>query len=146
MTSAPEQSLKIPDGFTQMRPYGGFHESNGPFWMAKRGENSVVGFRVEESHGNAVGGLHGGMLATLVDTVLTLAAAKAAPKGQFAVTSSLTCDFLAPGKFGDWIEAEAEVLRVGRSLIHLDCRVRRDGPDGDLLMRASAGFHIVTPR
>ncbi len=133
----------IPAGFEEMRSYGPFHELTGPFYKAKRGENIVVGMRVEERHGNAVNMVHGGMLMTLVDTAITLAASRAAPKGQYAVTSGLNADFLAPGRQGDWVEAEVEVLRAGRTTISLDCRVRRDGADGKLLMRASGTFHVV---
>ena len=83
------------------------------------------------------------MFLTLVDTAMTMAANRAAPKGQHTVTTSLTSDFLAPARAGDWIEAEARVLRAGRTLIVLDCHVRKDGADGQLLLRASGSFQVV---
>jgi uncharacterized protein (TIGR00369 family) len=137
-------SARVPEGFTAMRPYGKFHELVGPLFMARRGDKVVVGLQVEERHENAVGSLHGGMTMALVDTALTLAAARAAPKGQYAITQGITADFLAPARAGDWIEAEVEVLRAGRTTITLDCRVRRDGVDGKLLLRASGTFHVVS--
>ena len=136
----------IPAGFTEMRPYGAFHDLTGPFYHAKRGDNIVVGMRVDDRHGNAIGTLHGGMFMTLVDTALTLAAGRAAPKGQYAITQGLNADFLSPAREGDWVEAEVEVLRAGRSSIALDCRVRKDGEAGKLLMRASGSFHVVAPK
>jgi uncharacterized protein (TIGR00369 family) len=135
---------EIPAGFTEMRPYGAFHELTGPFYFAKRAENIVVGMRVEDRHGNAIGSLHGGMFMTLVDTALTLAAGRAAPKGQYAITQGFSADFLSPARPGDWVEAEVEVLRAGRSTIALDCRVRKDGANGKLLLRASSTFHVVS--
>lgn len=135
--------MTIPDGFTQLRPFGGFHEVNGPLWYTRRGENVVVAMAVEPRHENAVSSLHGGMFLTLVDTAMTMAANRAAPKGQHTVTTSLTSDFLAPARAGDWIEAEARVLRAGRRLIVLDCHVRKDGADGQLLLRASGSFQVV---
>ncbi|WP_340587805.1 PaaI family thioesterase [Erythrobacter alti] len=134
---------KIPDGFSEMRSYGAFHELIGPLYWAKRGENIVVGVHFDERHGNAVGSLHGGMLMALVDTALTLAAGRAAPKGQYAVTQGISADFLSPAMQGDWVEAEAEVLRAGRSTISLDCRVRKRSAKGKLLMRASGTFHVI---
>ena len=132
--------MSVPEGFSEMRPFGPFHAANGPLFMAKRGDNVIVGMTVEPRHENAVASLHGGMFLTLVDTALTLAANRTAPKGQHAVTASLTSDFLAPARAGDWIEAEARVLRAGRSLIVLECHVRCGEK---LLLRASAGFQVV---
>lgn len=134
--------MGVPDGFREMRPFGGFHELVGPLYMTKRDENVVVGLRMEQRHANAVASMHGGMLLTLVDTALTLAAMKAAPKGQYAVTSTLTSDFIAPARLGDWVEAEVEVLRAGRSVIYLQCMVRAEGK---LLLRSSASFQVVAP-
>lgn len=136
----------IPSGFSEMRPYGEFHELVGPMFMAKRDENIVIGLRVDERHGNAIATLHGGMFMTLVDTAFTLAAGRAAPKGQYAVTQGIAADFLAPAREGDWIEAEVEVLKAGRNTITLDCRVRKDGHDGKLLMRASSTFHVIAAK
>jgi uncharacterized protein (TIGR00369 family) len=136
----------IPSSFTEMRPYGEFHELAGPMFMAKRYENIVIGLRVDERHGNAIGTLHGGMFMTLVDTALTLAAGRAAPKGQYAVTQAISSDFLAAARLGDWVEAEVEVLKAGRSTITLDCRVRKDGQNGKLLLRASGTFHVVAAK
>lgn len=103
----------------------------------------MIGLRVDERHGNAIASLHGGMFMTLVDTALTLAAGRAAPKGKYAVTQGMTSDFLAPARAGEWIEAEVEVLKAGRSTITLDCRVRKDGEGGKLLLRAGGTFHIL---
>ncbi len=129
-----------------MRPYGAFHELTGPMFMAKRGENIVVGMRMDGRHANAIGTLHGGMFMTLVDTALTLAVGRAAAKGQYAVTQGMAADFLAPAREGDWIEAEVEVLKAGRHTITLDCRLRKDGAQGKLLMRANGTFHVMAAK
>ncbi|AKQ43377.2 hypothetical protein CP97_10520 [Aurantiacibacter atlanticus] len=136
----------IPQGFAEMAPYGALHELIGPLYRSKRGQNTVVGMHFEKKHCNAIDTLHGGMLMSLIDTALTLAAFEAAPEGQYAVTQGLSADFLSPARIGDWVEAEVEVLRAGRVAISLDCRVRKDGGEGKLLMRASGLFHVVAPR
>lgn len=135
--------MNVPEGFKEMRSLGEFHDRVGPFFMAKRGENTVIGMRVEARHENGIPTLHGGMMLTLVDTAMTLASFRAAGKGNRAVTVSLASDFLAPARAGDWIEAEVRVLRAGRSLIVLDCLVRKDGPEGKLLLRANGSFQVV---
>jgi len=52
-------------------------------------------------------------------------------------------EFLAAAAVGDWIEAEVEVLKAGRSVIFLTCMIRKGGPDGKLLMRFGGTFQVV---
>lgn len=138
--------MTVPEGFVAMRSLGPFHDSLGPFYTLRRGENTVVAMRVEPRHENGIPSLHGGMFLTLVDTAMTLASFRAAGKGNRAVTISLASDFLGPARAGDWIEAEVRVLKAGRSLIVLDCLVRLDGPEGRVLLRANGSFQVVTAR
>ena len=68
---------------------------------------------------NAGGVLHGGVLLTFADYALCLVAGRAADQGtnsSFAMTVSLTAEFLAPGEIGVPVEARGEPLRVTGSL------------------------------
>ena len=136
----------IPDGFTPLEAFGSFNDLTGPYYIAKRGERFVIGLRVSEKHVNGLNIAHGGLMLTLADTALSMAAYHGAPKGRFTVTSALTSDFIAPARIGDWIEAEVELLRAGRSVIFTDCKVRKDGPEGEVLLRASGSFQVLAPR
>lgn len=74
--------VEVPVGFAPMRAYGALHELSGPFFWPRCGDIVAVGIRAAEKHCNAVGSVHGGMLITLADTALTLAASRASPKGN----------------------------------------------------------------
>lgn len=129
-----------------MRPYGRFHELVGPLYATQRGERTVVGLRVSEKHLNGVGIIHGGMYLMLLDTAMTRACIGLRRPDVFPATTSLSSEFLDAARPGDWIEAEAEVLRAGRRIVFLNCIIRRDGPSGDPLVRGSATFQLIEQR
>nr|WP_225899978.1 PaaI family thioesterase [Croceicoccus gelatinilyticus] len=129
-----------------MRPFGPFHELVGTMFIGEREGQRVIGMRVEERHRNAGAMMHGGMMLTFADTAMTLAALKGREPGMVTVTMSMSSDFLAPARVGDWIEANVEILRSGRTTKFLNCIVRRDGPDGPALLRCSGVFQMVPAR
>ncbi|HXC37596.1 MAG TPA: PaaI family thioesterase [Burkholderiales bacterium] len=109
----------IPDGFEPLDPFGKFHELCGPIYAKKTAEGFSVGMRVADKHGNRATNIHGGMLATLVDTAFTYAARHARNPPQPNVTVSLSIDMMGPAKQGDWVEVRVEVGRAGRSTTFL---------------------------
>lgn len=144
MTTDTMAQSTIPEGFVEMEPYGPFHETIGPMYHMQRGDICIVGVRMAEKHRNKGDIVHGAMLMALVDTAMTRACGNVRQPDQFFVTSTLNSEFLSSARPGDWVEAEVEMLRAGRKVIFLDCRVRRDGPDGQLLLHASGTFQVVS--
>ena len=69
--------------------------------------------------------VHGGALASLIDSAATAAAWSGAelPEGGRASTVDMSVNYLAPAN-GQDLTAEAHVLRRGRSLVHCDVDVR----------------------
>lgn len=59
--------MRVPDGFSAMPTRGPFIDVNGPFYYD--GENEF-GFFPEERHCNLLGFAHGGIVATLLDSVM----------------------------------------------------------------------------
>ena len=143
MTETTEQELAIPEGFEEMEPYGPFHIACGPMFYKPRGDLTVVGLPVQEKHRNKGTIMHGGMLMMLIDTAMTRACGRVRAEDEYFVTSNMTTELMAAVTPGDWIEAEVEIMRKGRKVIFLDCRVRKDGPDGKLVAHASGTFMIV---
>ncbi|MBV8189854.1 MAG: PaaI family thioesterase [Alphaproteobacteria bacterium] len=89
---------------------------------AKRGEKGtadefVLGFRVHPHMCNPAGGLHGGMMMTVADLVGTMGGGTLVGLRKFLPTVSMTFDFVAPAKVGDWVEGRCEVVRQTRSLL-----------------------------
>jgi uncharacterized protein (TIGR00369 family) len=71
---------------------------------------------IEEKHLRAGGFLHGGVTASLIDTVAAFAVASHLEKGENSVTVDLTLHFLRPVYRGEII-ARAKVLRGGKRLL-----------------------------
>jgi len=77
---------------------------------------------------NGSGNLHGGAIATLVDVASGSAAARAGtfrPGENTLVTADLHVRYLGRPKSGT-VRAEARVMRAGRQLIVVECRVADD--------------------
>lgn len=81
---------------------------------------------------NPNGTLHGGAIATLVDHAGTMAIASADFEGRTGVTTDLNVTYLAPGPDGSTVIAEAQVLKVGKTLAFVAVDVRRKS-DGVLI-------------
>ncbi len=108
-----------PEGYRPITRPSGFEELIGPIYGTKDGDGDYrLAFRAEQRHGNPQGVVHGGMLMTLVDAVMGIAVYRAIGK-QRCATISLNCSFVASGRVGDWLEASAEVVRRGRSVVFM---------------------------
>ncbi|TAL01561.1 MAG: PaaI family thioesterase [Rhodospirillaceae bacterium] len=134
---------RVPQGFVRMEPYGAFHELVGPLYEMRRGELTVVGLRVAAKHIAKGPGIHGGMYFMLLDTAMTHACVRVRRPDAYVVTTSFSSELFASARQDDWIEAEVEVMRAGGRVIFVNCIVRRDGPEGEALVRGSATFQIV---
>lgn len=136
----------IPEGFGDMPIFGPSHEMVGKTYHLERDDKTVVGIRMEEKHRNAGQMVHGGILMFLVDTAMTMACRRIRTPDSFLVTTTLNNEFIAAARPGDWLEAEVSILRAGRKMAFLDCHIRRDGPDGQLIMHSSGTFQFVVPK
>jgi uncharacterized protein (TIGR00369 family) len=115
----PEGFLRI--DFNRGRPNPDFNSHIGTLYC-KRGakgtrDEFVLGFRVHGHMCNPAGGLHGGMMMTVSDLVGTMGGGTLVGLRKFLPTVSMTFDFVAPAKLGDWVEGRAEVVRQTRSLL-----------------------------
>jgi uncharacterized protein (TIGR00369 family) len=92
----------------------------------------------DERHFNPAGAVHGGMLATLVDTTMG-AAVRSVVDDEAPATSQLTVTYLRPGKPGR-LEVSARVSKRGDSLTVCEAEVEQDGKT---LVHALATFALV---
>ena len=130
-TAEPE----LPEGFARLRLPGPFVDVNGPLLAKFDGDRFRLGIRLEERHCNVVGICHGGMLATFADLQIALGIVVQAGIRAFMPTINLSVDFAAPGRVGDWVEGETEVVRVTRNLAFGSCILSAGGAP---VARASA--------
>ncbi|XP_040092873.1 acyl-coenzyme A thioesterase 13-like [Oryx dammah] len=75
----------------------------------------ICEMKVEEQHTNKMGTLHGGMPATLVDVISTLALL-CTERGMARVSIDMNITYISPAKMGEDILITAHVLKEGRSI------------------------------
>ena len=110
---------------------GGFAGRLGAVVTEAEEGRAGVEFEATDEHLNPAGTVHGGVLATLVDTAMGTAVRSATDDGDVPATSQLTVTYLRPGKPGKLTVAarvrtrgehltvcEADVDQDGRSLVH----------------------------
>jgi len=85
-----------------------------------------IAFEVTDDHLNPAGTLHGGVLATLVDTAMGTAVRSAIDDGDVPATSQLTVTYLRPGKPGP-LAVTARVRTQGEHLTVCEADVDQDG-------------------
>ena len=93
---------------------------------------------VDERHLNPAGTVHGGLLATLVDTTMG-AAVRSAVGDETPATSQLTVTYLHPGRPGRLV-VTAVVRKRGQNLTVCEADVEQDGTS---LVHALATFALV---
>eukprot|EP01137_Pigoraptor_chileana_P020864 Opistho-2@83781 len=84
----------------------------------------VCEFVVGEDHVNRGGTLHGGLTATLVDIVSTIAIATTG-SGAPGVSTGMNITYISAANEGDKIEVDAKVLRAGRTLAFATVDLRK---------------------
>ena len=99
---------------------------------------ATLAVEVDERHLNAAGTVHGGMLATLVDTTMG-AAIRSAVDDETPATSQLSITYLRPGRPGRLV-VTARVRKRGESLTVCEADVEQDGK---ALAHALATFALV---
>ena len=106
-------------------------------------EDGRAGLRLDvtDEHLNEAGTLHGGVLATLVDTAMGQAVRSRTGEGDVPATSQLTVTYLRPGKPGT-VVATAEVRTQGEHLTVCEADVQQDGK---ALVHALATFAVLHP-
>ena len=109
-------------GYVIYDPVDPFENRAGPFFWAEEEGRQRFALRAEARHCNSHGILHGGLMMTMIDLAMVIAA-KSDPREQL-VTVSLNSEFLAAAREGDLIEAEGELMRRAKTLAFVRGTVR----------------------
>ncbi|XP_055470502.1 acyl-coenzyme A thioesterase 13 [Psammomys obesus] len=78
-------------------------------------EKVICEMKVEEEHTNKIGTLHGGLTATLIDCISTMAL-MCTERGAPGVSVDLNITYMSPAKIGEEILITAHILKQGRTL------------------------------
>lgn len=118
---------------------GGFAGRLGAEIGEVRDGSARLTFEATDEHLNPAGTVHGGVLATLVDTAMGTAVRSATDDGDVPATSQLTVTYLRPGKPGR-LEVTARVRTRGEHLTVCEADVEQDGRS---LVHAVATFALL---
>ncbi|MCP3178069.1 MAG: PaaI family thioesterase [Desulfuromonadales bacterium] len=87
--------------------------------------HAVMRVTVDERHLNYYGGAHGGLIATLVDTVCFFPA-PLLPAGLAVTTSNLNVNYLRAVQPGETLVARSEIVHLGRRTVSLRVAVHSE--------------------
>lgn len=124
------------------RALPGFIGTAGPLWTRREGEAWAYGVLASKAHLNPANLVHGGLLATLMDHVLSAVAWEAAGRRP-CVTVQLDTHYLAAAREGQFLEARGRVVRAASSLVFMQGAVRAGGTE---IVTAAAVLKIVAPK
>ncbi|MFN4038320.1 MAG: PaaI family thioesterase [Erythrobacter sp.] len=104
----------IPAGFERAEFTPGFLDHGGPYYLGGAVDGvRVMGLLVMPHHINYQDAAHGGVISTFADVALSHAIYDAERPRLAPSTVTLTVNYLAGAKLGDWLEARVRIDRLG---------------------------------
>jgi carboxymethylenebutenolidase len=138
----PGSEPGVPAGYRRLRPGTGWFGRIGTVWGRPAGERGLeLGLQVLPHHLNSLRITHGGFLVTFADGALGINIALARDVRVPNVTVTLSTDFLASAREGEWLEARTTITRQGRRLVYAGC----DLYVGDRHVLRSSGVFALQP-
>ena len=120
-----------------------FQEHMGYELLAWEPDHAVLGYAIQPEHMNRTGRLHGGVLATLLDTTMGYSGVHAAGGSgpRSCVTLSLTVNFVGAVSAGR-LTIEARRTGGGKTIFFAEGEIRDDA--GHLIATATGSFRYIT--
>jgi len=133
-------SSQAPSGWNR-REMKGIPASMGALWTRRDGDVWHYGLQLDDSHANAQGFIHGGVLMTFMDHALSLMIWEAAGRAMCS-TIHLDSHFLSSLRAPCFVELDGQIRKQGKRLAFLRGIIRSDGKD---VMEAT-GVWSITPK
>ncbi|XP_003897177.1 acyl-coenzyme A thioesterase 13 [Papio anubis] len=109
-------TLNLREVVKAMTKSRGFDRILGKVTLVSAAPGKVIcEMKVEEEHTNTIGTLHGGLTATLVDNISTMALL-CTERGAPGVSVDMNITYMSPAKLGEDIVITAHVLKQGKTL------------------------------
>jgi uncharacterized protein (TIGR00369 family) len=83
---------------------------------------AIISLEVKHDMTNPYGNIHGGMMALVMDEVIGWSVVSLDTDNHYT-SLNLNVDFLYAIKEGERLKAIAEVIRAGKKIIHVECKV-----------------------
>ncbi len=111
---------------------------NGTLISVERGR-LVVENKARPEMGNPGGILHGGAISAMIDELMGMTVFTLGKEGFF-VAINLNVDFLRPGKIGETITLDCQIIREGRTMVYANCSVYNS--EQKLIAKASSNLML----
>jgi acyl-CoA thioesterase len=125
--------------------FNGLDESHRLSFLERLGvrsdEEGRLSLELRAGHLRTLGIAHGGVIATLLDSVMGLKANQSSPPDHYLVTAQLNVHFLRPAFEGETLVASSEVRHAGRKTAMAQGELHTAA--GELVATASATFVYV---
>lgn len=111
---------------------------NGKVVAVERGRLEVS-FEPRPEMANPGGILHGGAISAMIDELMGMTVFTLGKEG-FYVAINLNVDFLRPGKIGETITLDCQIIREGRTMVYANCSVFNS--EKKLIAKASSNLML----
>ena len=120
-------SPRLPEGFTPHLRKSGLTAPWEPIFVRTTETAVQLGLRAAAPHANSRGIVHGALLTALADNAMGLSVAHHIDGKTRLLTVSLSVDFLASAKLGQWVEVDTTFVKAGKRLCFAQAFVTADG-------------------
>ena len=134
------EAATLPAGFQPHYRASPLTEPWEPLYSRRTEGAVILGVETRAAHTNSRGFVHGGFISALADAAMGLSCGQKLEGAASLVTVSLTLDFLATARVGQWLEFDTIFVKPGGSLCFAQAFVTADG---EPCARANAVFKVV---
>ncbi len=140
--SSPDQT--VPEGFERHFRRSNLTDPWEPIYSQSLDDRIRIGLVLGQAHCNSRGLVHGGLIATLADNAMGLSCFTVL-KGEGRevaglVTLTLSTDFMAAAKLGNWLEIDTDYVKTGGSVCFARAMITADGQP---VAKANASFKVL---
>lgn len=104
-------------------------------------KHAIMAVTVADMHRNYFGGAHGGLIATLIDTV-SFFPRPLLPSGTPCTTTNLSVSYVRPAVVGDVLTARSELVHLGKRMASLTVTVQNQ--EGKLVAHGTATLMLTS--
>jgi uncharacterized protein (TIGR00369 family) len=126
-------------------PFNGLDDAHPTSFLERLGVRSDdqghLILELKPGHLRTLGITHGGVIATLLDSVMGMTANRSSPADHYVVTAQLNVHFIRPSFKGETLVASSDVRHSGRKTAVTQGEIRTSS--GELVATASATFLFV---
>ena len=125
------------EGYSPTRPRAGINDTLGAVYLDGNAAEGWIRIRYmgTPAFDNSSGLIQGGILAAMLDNVMSRAVVQRMEDDQIIQTLEMKTTFIAPAPIGPVI-GEGQIVRQGRSIVFLEGRIFNEA--GDLLVTSSS--------